>query len=282
MSWRVDILRAVFIGFIAFYSLLCLIMWGLQRNLMYQYSSVIDKPAAYGLSGFEEARVTSADGVRVQLWRKAPKLGYPTIVFFHGNAGNMAMRTPYFEAFAAAGFGVVGLDYRGFGKSEGTPTEEGLYADARAAVYYAMNELQLPVSELIFFGESLGTGVAVQMATEYDGAALVLVSPYTSMDVLAAARYPFLPVRYLLEDKYDSLQKITRVKEPSLILHGDNDWIVPVEHGRELFAKANEPKQAVYYPGKGHTDLDMGQLIKDMTAFCVAHNIVVVQAGEKQ
>jgi fermentation-respiration switch protein FrsA (DUF1100 family) len=274
MPWWGKITRASIISFAFFYVLLCFVMWLIQSSIMYHSDTEIGSPEAYGLAAFEDVRITAADGVHVHVWHKAAKQGYPTVVFFHGNAGNLAMRVQFFEAFASAGFGVVALDYRGFGKSEGTPSEEGFYDDARAALNYAMQTLHLPLSELVLYGESLGTGIAVQMATECDCAALVLLSPYTSMETLAKERYPWLPVHYLLRDTYNSLQKITQVHEPLLLMHGERDIIVPVEQGKTLFAKANNPKKAIYFPDKGHTDLNMNETVKALVAFCTDQKLI--------
>ncbi len=188
------------------YMAICAFMWLFQRNLMYVPHGNIEEPQAYGLQDFTDHALTTDDGQSVHVWYHAAKEGFPTIVHFHGNAGNLSHRAHLFKRMADAGFGVLGLDYRGFGKSTGKPYEEGLYMDARAALHYAMGELNVPAKALILYGESLGSGVAVQMATECECAALALQSPYTSIENVAQQTYPWLPVRLLIQDRYNYLR----------------------------------------------------------------------------
>jgi fermentation-respiration switch protein FrsA (DUF1100 family) len=186
----------------------------------------------------------------------------------------MASRVDFFRALTNAGFGLLAIDYRGYGASGGSPSEEGFYLDARAAMDYAVSKLHLPLNRIVLYGESIGTGVAVEMATEYPAAAIVLQSPYTSIEALAKTRFPWLPVHFLLIDRFDSLSKISHVHMPLLLLHGETDTIVPVEYGRSLFAHANEPKQAVYFPARGHNDLGVEGRIKALTGFVQKYGIV--------
>lgn len=267
MSWLHRTLRRNAPRVVFAYLLLCLIMWSLQRVLLYHPDTKIESPASYGLAGFVDVTLKDTDGTQVHAWQHVAREGYPTILFFHGNGGNLAHRVDYFHALAAAGFGVIALDYRGYGKSEGSPSEEGFYQDARAMVEYATKTQFIPFARLILSGESIGTGVAVQMATEYPSAALVLQSPYTSVESLAADRYWWLPVHYLLSDRFDSLRKITDVHMPLLVMHGEDDTIVPVTEGRALFAHANEPKEAVYFPERGHNDLGVANRVDAILVF---------------
>jgi len=226
-----------------------------QRNLMYHPSRVIADPGKYGLTNVENVFIDSSDGVRLQVWKHSAKPGYPTILYFHGNAVNLADRAAKFSAFADNGFGLVAVSYRGFGKSDGSPTELGIYNDARAAIDYALNTLHIPQDRLIYFGESLGSGVAVQMASERTPALLMLEAAYTSVETRSAELYPFLiGVRHLVIDKYDSLSKIKNVHSPLLMLHGERDTTIPIHHGKQLFAAANDPKEIVVYKEVNHTD----------------------------
>lgn len=274
MSWRPSITwRGV--GRVAFaYSMVCLFMWLMQRSLMYMPNTAIEPPQAYGLTGFEEVAVTTKDNQTVYLWHSAAMEGFPTVVHFHGNAGNLSHRRQMFMLMQQAGFGVLALDYRGFGKSSGSPTEEGLYLDARATLHYATQSLKLPERALVLYGESLGTGVAVQMATECDCAALVLQSPYTSVEQVAQETYPWLPVSLLIKDRYNSLAKVAQVHEPVLLMHGDHDTVIDIAHGKALFAALGEPKHAVYFPGKGHNDLDMRSMVNALRDFSSQRGLI--------
>lgn len=260
-------------GVAALYLVVCLLMWAFQRNLQYFPQKAMQAPAAYGVADFSDLRLKTADGTRIQAWHKAAGTGRPTILYFHGNAGNLAGRAGYFRRLADAGFGVLALSYRGYGASEGSPSEEGFYQDARALIAYAKSDLSLAPDRLILYGESIGTGVAVQMATEVSPAALILQAPYSSITDLAADTYPWLPARLLLKDRFDSLSKIGRVTAPLLLFHGELDRVVPVHYGRQLFAAAREPKQAVYFPDVSHGDFSQDQLVQLILAFCAERKI---------
>jgi uncharacterized protein len=243
----------------------CVFVGGLfafQRRLMYFPVKMTEPPSAFGLKGVEDIFLETSDKVKLQTWVHAARPGYSTILYFHGNAFHLGERAAWFSAFIDAGFGLVAVSHRGFGKSEGSPTEAGLYADARIAIDYAQGALKIPSKKHIYFGESLGSGVAVQMATERPPGLLVLQAPYTSVETRAAELYPFvIGVRHLVRDKYDSLSKIGSVDAPLLVLHGAKDAIIPVRHGEALFAAANQPKTMVVYPEAHHDDYSSEQIL---------------------
>jgi uncharacterized protein len=249
------------------YITICAVMWACQRYLMYVPHTNIQPPTAYGLKHFEDLRLQSADGTRVQVWYHGARTGYPTIVYFHGNGGHLGGRADYFNLLSGAGFGVLALSYRGYGSSEGRPSELGFYQDARATLEYATQALSIPPQQIVLYGESIGTGVAVQMATEFPIGALVLQSPYTSIEALAKDSYPWLPVRLLLKDRFDSISKIERINAPLLVFHGEKDSIVPIRYGKQLFEKAPEPKQAMYFEQVNHVDFDLEVLTKALVTF---------------
>lgn len=160
--------------------------------------------------------LSNTDKLALQLWYKPAAPAMPTIVYFHGNASHIGNRAGIYSALANKGFGVLALSYRGYGKSEGTPSESGLYTDARAAIGYLTSVQEIPISHIIIYGESLGTGVSVQMATEFDIAGLALQAPYTSVVGRAAEIYFYVPVHLLIQDKYNSQQNRTH-KIPHII-----------------------------------------------------------------
>ncbi|HEU5046853.1 MAG TPA: alpha/beta hydrolase [Rickettsiales bacterium] len=259
------------------YAGLCLFMWADQRHLMYHPNTNIHTLQDYRLAGFDDVSLHAPDGTQIDAWHHDATAGFPTIIFYHGNAGNMGSHAAYFDALAKAGFGVLAIDYRGFGKSQGAPDEAGLYADARTALHYATDTLHVPPSQLILYGESLGTGVAVQMATEFHVGALVLQAPYAAIADIGKMRYPWLPVDLLLEDKFDSTAKIDRIHMPLLLMHGTQDNTIPVTEGQMLFARAQEPKQAVYFPGKDHANMDIGARVNALNGFTRKYNLVGAQ-----
>lgn len=248
------------------YALMLLYLYSFQGQLIFHPGKDIHPPQAYGLEGFDE-RFIEAGGERLQLWYRPARPGLPLVVYFHGNASHLGNRAPKLAALAAKGFGVLGLSYRGYGKSTGEPSEQGLFADARATLAYAAAELHAPAEKLVLFGESLGSGVAVAMAAEHNVAAVALEAPYTSVAARAGELYPYVPVELLLKHKFDSLSRITQMKAPLLIFHGEKDATIPVEHGKALLAAANEPKKAVFFPHVGHNDFDDRQQAEMLLEF---------------
>jgi fermentation-respiration switch protein FrsA (DUF1100 family) len=176
------------------------------------------------------------------------------VLLFHGNRGSLRSQRYRLEYFKEAGMGVLMLAYRGYAGSDGSPTEEGLYLDARAALDW-LNAQGIADNRIALYGQSLGSGVATQMAVERKLAAVVLEAPYTSAADVGAWRFPFLPVHWLMRDRFDSLARIAEVEEPVLVMHGDSDWIIPQRMGRRLFEAANEPKEGFWPQGIGHQDI---------------------------
>jgi uncharacterized protein len=226
----------------------------MQKRLMYFPDPARFVPSEWALKELEPLDAMNKDGLAITSWyspaRSKDRL---TVAFFQGNAGHLGYRNYKVRPWLDAGYGVLMVGYRGFG-NPGSPSEEGIYTDARAALD-TLNKKGVPDAAIVLYGESLGTGVATQMATERNVAALILESPYTSVPDVGADRYPMVPVHLLLRDKFDSLSKIENVHAPLLILHGELDQVVPTKFGKQLFEAANEPKQVVYVPDAGHNDV---------------------------
>ncbi len=254
-------------AFLVAYAGICALMFIFQRNLQYVPERGVLVPADWGLGDFRTVTVTSADGVGIDLWyAPAEGLTKPTVVLFHGNGGHMGYRADKALALREAGYGVLLAGYRGYGPNDGSPTEQGLYADGRAALDFLVRE-GVSGQRVVLYGESLGSGVAVQLATERRAGAVILEAPFTSIPDAAAVHYPWLPVRGLIHDRYDSLSKIADIAAPLLIVHGELDRVVPIRLGRALFAKAEEPKAAAWVPGAGHNDLMDHGLMRYVTDF---------------
>ncbi len=209
-------------------------------------------PAQIGLA-FSDVSVTTEDGERLHGWLVKAARARGTLLFFHGNAGNVSHRLESLRLFNRLGLDVFIVDYRGYGRSTGRPSEQGTYRDARAAWDWLVRERGESPRRIILFGRSLGAAVAVDLASEKRGAGLILESGFTSVPDLAAEIYPWLPVRLLSRFHYDSLSKIGRVGQPLLVLHSPDDEIVPYRHGRRLFEAASEPKRFQQMTG-GHND----------------------------
>jgi len=244
-------LRGVLIVGAMSYVIVLLYMYVQQRSLQYFPGRQGTAPEVLGLSGVSEHRVTTPDGETIVLWHAEPQPGQPTILFFHGNGGEIADRHERMAFYQSQGVGALFVSYRGFGASTGSISEAGFMTDALTA-YDFLRARGVAAEEIATVGESLGTGVAVQLAAQRPVAALVLEAPFTAAVDVAAEVYPWLPVRLLMKDKFISRDHIARVKAPLLIFHGDADGIIPVAQGRKLFALANEPKELVILAGEGH------------------------------
>lgn len=264
MIWRT-------VGYIlTAYALFAAVMYMLQRSIMYFPARFMLTPVQAGLPEMDVVTLSTADGLKLKAWFKAPKskdnMPQPIIVYFHGNGGGIGSRGSRIRPYLDRGFGVLLVEYRGYSDNPGDPTEQGLYEDGRASLEFVKNA-GLPLDRVVLLGESLGSGIAVQMATEFDVGAIVLEAPFSSAVDVAASAYWFLPVRWLLKDRYDSISKIDRVRSPIFILHGERDRIVPIRLGRRLFAAANEPKEAMFMPEAGHNDLPVHGSIQFVIEF---------------
>lgn len=213
-------------------------------------------PEDYGLK-YEEVWFQASDGVSLYAWW-IPKGEY-VLLFAHGNGGNISHRVDIAARFFEEGFSIFLFDYRGYGKSKGKPTERGTYQDIEGVLQYLHKKLSIPPSRIIPVGESMGGAIVVELCTHYDFRAAVLISPAISLSQVMSHLFP----DYLLNKKfsgiYDSSEKITKIHSPMLIIHGDNDELVPFEQGRELFRRANHPKVFYKIHGAGHNDIyEMG------------------------
>ncbi|HEY6701151.1 MAG TPA: alpha/beta hydrolase [Pseudolabrys sp.] len=230
------------------------LMYVFQRALMYFPDPTRTPPAAAGLPQAEEVTLTSGDGEKLIAWYVPPKGKSPVIIYFHGNAGALDLRAGRFKWLIADGTGLIALSYRGYGGSTGKPSETGLISDGMAAYDFAA--ARYPTQNIVLWGESLGTGVAVAVAAERKVGRIILDAPFTSLADVGAAAYPFAPVRWLIKDPFRSEERIARVAAPLLVLHGARDRIVPIALGEKLFSLAREPKRFVRFPLGGHVDLD--------------------------
>lgn len=243
----------VVFGFVAYFGFVGL-LYVMQRPMMYPGDARRTPPAEAGFAPAVEETVRTADGETVILWHVPPRGERPVVLYFHGNGGALRHRARRFAGLIADGTGLVALSYRGYGGSSGSPSEDGLIQDARAA--YAFARERYPPARLVAWGESLGSGVAIALAAEEDFAKLVLEAPYTSAADIAALRYPIVPVRALMKDQFRSDERIVDVEEPVLVLHGDRDPVIPIEYGRRLFDLISSPKQFIALRGAGHEGLD--------------------------
>ncbi len=237
------------------YAVLLGLLFVFQRNLMYHPSSGHLDPAHYGVPEMTAVKVVTDDGLSLTAWYRAPVNDDAlTLLYLHGNAGHIGYRAGKVKPYLDAGYGMLLLSYRGYGTNPGYPTEEHLYLDSRAALKFLADE-RIPIFKTVIYGESLGTGVAVEVAQNLGIAGLVLEAPFSSMVDAAAHHFKLFPARLLLRDRYDSLSKINNIKAPILIVHGENDHTVPYFLGRKLYESAPKPKEFYGIPNAGHNDL---------------------------
>lgn len=252
MSWF-DIGTTFLTGIAAGYLVLAALVTICQRRLIYNPDPRRTTPTGSGLSGVSVSTIPTPDGAEIVAWYAPPAPGHPTILYFHGNAGWIELRADRMADLMRRGVGVLMPSYRGYGGSSGKPSEAANVADAQLA-YDWLREQGTGPREIILFGESLGTGVATQLAVNRVCGGLVLDSPYTSMADLGARDYPWLPVRSLLWDRYETARHIKGVRAPVLVIHGADDTLVPARMGQAVYEAANGPKQIVIYPGATHLD----------------------------
>jgi fermentation-respiration switch protein FrsA (DUF1100 family) len=241
-------------------ALALLMLWVLQRSMIYFPFGTAPDPATVGLRETETVRIATEDGETLQAWFVKGEVSTArpaTVIVFNGNAGNRAYRADLALALVERGFSVLLFDYRGYGGSTGRPSEQGLAADARAARAHAASRDDVDPRRIIYFGESLGAGVAVGLAVESPPAALVLRSPFTSLGDVGQLHYPFLPVRRLLRDKYPSLNRIGRLACPVAVIAGDRDGIIPIAQSRAIYDAARGPKTWTVIEGADHNDASL-------------------------
>ena len=245
----------------------------LQRALTYYPDHTRPTPAEAGVPELAPVVLETEDGLLLLAWHAPPRADdAPSLIYFHGNAGHIGMRGFKVRAYLNAGLGVLLTTWRGYSGNPGTPTEDGLYADGRAARAF-LRALGTGDRRQILYGESLGTGVAVHLARESAPAALVLEAPYSSIADIASGRFPLLPVRPLIVDRFDSAAKIGKVAAPLLIVHGERDRTIPVRLARKLHKRAREPKEAVFIPEADHADLTEFGLAAIVLEFLARHEL---------
>jgi fermentation-respiration switch protein FrsA (DUF1100 family) len=252
------LVRSKMLGFflivIGLYLAVVFFTWLGQRRLLYIADPARMPPATVGLTGVAEREITAPDEARIVAWYARAKPGRKTILYFHGNAGTLAMRAERVRRFAGDGLGIFIMAYRGYNGSTGKPSESAIEGDARL-VYDTLTSEGVTAQNIVLFGESLGSGVAVKLATQRQVGGVILDAPYTSMVELAAGIYPYLPVRALILDRYESDKHIKAMNAPLLILHGEEDGLIPVRMGKRLFELAKEPKRIVVFEDGNHSDL---------------------------
>src|ERR1043165_771408 len=248
LKWLVAIALIAYAGGLA-------LLYFAQRAMLFPIPETRrTSPQAAGFPQAEEHLLQTSDGEQIIAWHVTPRAGKPVVIFFHGNGDILAWRAPWFAKLIADGTGLVAISFRGYAGSSGSPSEAGLLSDAEAAYGFAAQ--RYPPERIVSWGYSLGTGPAVARAARHRVAALILEAPYTSIADVAAAAFPFAPVRWFVRDPFHSDQRIADVTCPVLIMHGGRDTTIPIRFGEKLYEFAREPKQMVRFAEAAHNDLD--------------------------
>ncbi len=239
---------------IAAYVIICIGAYFGNRLFMYFPDPARIPPAEAGLVGVEELELTSSDGETLIAWYAKAKPGQPTILYFHGNAGNAAGRAEKIEIMREHGAGVFYLNNRGYGGSTGSPSEKNNVADAFTA-YETLRAKGVQGSQIVLYGESLGSGQATQLGAGHEVKAVVLEAPLTSTVDVGKRTWFFLPLNLLMTDQYRNARHVAKVHAPVLVLHGEQDGVIPVAMGKRVHAAANEPKRLELFAQGEHSDL---------------------------
>ena len=242
---RRNFLLEIIVGILAIYTLVLILLFIFQRNLMYHP----DENNYFGDKleiNIEKVKINTSDNINLLAWfHKKDLKKFKTIVYFHGNAGKLENRIHKLNHFKDMNVNFLIIAWRGFSGNEGKPSEEGLYEDGNSSIKWLKN-LGLTEKDIIIYGESLGTGVATEIAQNNNFAGLILETPFTSMIDAAKNFYPYIPVDLILKDKYKNNIKIKNINIPLLVMHGEADQIVPFWMGKKIYEIANKPKYSYF------------------------------------
>jgi len=264
----------IIIGLALGYLLLVSFVYIRQDSMVYYPTKEIEgTPADIGLK-YEEITLKTKDSANLSAWYVPAKDERGVVLFCHGNAGNISHRLDSIRIFHDLGLSVLIFDYRGYGKSEGSPTEEGTYLDAESALDYLVNVKGARPEKIILFGRSLGSAVAAELALRHPAAGIIIESGFKSIPALGAKFFPCLPVRLISRFQYATIDKVSRINIPKLFIHSPQDEMIPYEHGTALFKNAAEPKEFLQITG-GHNEgfLTSGKIYTDGLNRFVSKNL---------
>lgn len=243
------LLRIGFILVLAYLGLAAYMFICQKGFIFFPEKNIVYTPADAGLKEYEDVEIVTEDGIKIHGWYIPHPKPLAYMIFFHGNAGNISDRIWSIDVFNQMGLSVFIFDYRGYGKSEGDPSEDGLYKDALAAWHYMTETRRISPDNIVLFGRSLGGGVASWLARGKKPGAVICESTFSSIGDMGQDTYPYLPVRYLVRYRFSAIDHIRDVACPVLIIHSPDDDIVPFAHGKRIFEAANEPKDFLEIKG---------------------------------
>ena len=237
------------------YILVGFILFLMQRKLTFNKSGKPSDPDHYGLNNVDEVFLEVSDSLKLLAWFSRPVNNKPVIVYFHGNSFDIGERAYRIKNYIKEGFGVLLPAYRGFSGNKGNPTEKNIYNDSKLFINWLIDKNNIKENDIILYGESLGTAVAVELGRYKSYKAVILEAPFTSVVEIAKKTYPIYPVKYLIWDKFENLFKINDLVSPILFIHGKKDEIVPFEMGKKLYEKYNKKKEYIFIDEAMHNNL---------------------------
>ena len=243
------------------FSIICIyvffgfLLYLFQRKILFNVSGPPNKPIDYGLNTVKEIHIPTSDNLSLLAWYSEPKINQPTMVYFHGNSYNIGERSNRIDRYIKMGWGVLLVAWRGYSGNKGKPNEKNMYIDAESTLLWLANNTSTEKKEIVLYGESLGTGVAVEIGTRYQFKSVILEAPFTSIFDIAQQRYKIYPAKFLTLDKFNNYNKIDKILSPLLIISGKNDEIVPHNHSLKLYSKAIESKHSVFIDEAMHNNL---------------------------
>lgn len=276
--------HTIIITLLTTWLLLMILIYVFQSRLIFFPDRAIMMTPAHLKLPYEDVFLKTRDGTRIHGWHVRHTTARATLLFLHGNAGNISHRLDSVHRFYQMGLSVFIIDYHGYGRSTGSPGEAGTYQDAQAAWMYLTGDLQLPAHQVIVFGRSLGGAVAVWLANEFHPGALIIESTFTSVVDLGKRFYPYLPVQWLTRIRYPTLDRIAGINCPLLVIHSRNDEIIPYEHGYKLYLAARAPKEFLEISGS-HNDgfLRAGnEYYQGLQRFIYAHSSAAIAHKRQQ
>ncbi len=245
-----------YIFFIVFlYIFFGFLLYIFQRRIIFNKSGKPRAPEHYTLEKTKEINIKTVDNISLLAWFHKGDKNMPILVYFHGNSFDIGERAHRIKRYNDAGFSTLLVSWRGFSGNKGKPTEKNLYLDGKATIDWVLNNTKFSIQDIINYGESLGSGVAVELNLKYNFLCTILEAPFTSIADVANKRYKIYPTKYLVKDKFDNLSKIDQIKSPSLIISGLRDEVVPHLHSILLYNKANNPKKSLFIDEAMHNNL---------------------------
>ena len=226
-----------------------------QRKILFNVSGKPNKPDYYGLNKIQELGIFTSDGVKLLCWYSKATSNKPTLVYFHGNSFDIGERANRIKKYIDYGWGVLLVSWRGFSGNKGQPSEINLYVDAESVMQWVDKNKLIKKHDIVLYGESLGTGVAVEMATRFNFRSVILEAPFISIIDIAQKKYKIYPAKFMVLDKFDNLSKIKKITSPVLIISGKKDEIIPHYHSVKLFKEANNPKDCLFIDEAMHNNL---------------------------